>query len=177
MQNFVIMNLAIWNGCWIVGHHILWWQNTYFFSVKLIYIFFTARGKMEFSYRIRSALTLVITHKSIFLLHRYLVRNVPINMYGAKWFYYTPLHYVLYRHYIVPQAAYRSYDRMFWALLLATTYCGSSIWPGIVLLWSHKYCGLALTTNCDRHDLPQSKFFQQKKNTISVPTLILIYMS
>ena len=49
-----------------------------FFSVKLINIFFTVRGKMEFSYPIRSELTLVITHKTIFLLNRYLVRYVPI---------------------------------------------------------------------------------------------------
>ena len=39
-----------------------------FFSVKLVYIFCTARGKMEFSYQFRSALSPVINHKSIFLL-------------------------------------------------------------------------------------------------------------
>ena len=119
MQNLVIMNLAVWNWCWNGGHHVLWWQNTVFFSLKLLSILFTTRGRMEFPYRNRSLLTLVIAHKSIFLLRRYLVRTVQNKTYGVKWVYYRPLHYVLYRHHIVLcSSIWRSYDRMLWALLL-----------------------------------------------------------
>ena len=46
-----------------------------FFSEKLLYIFFTIRGRIEFSYRIRSLLTLLFTHKSIFHLRWYLGHN------------------------------------------------------------------------------------------------------
>ena len=43
---------------------LLFMMTKYFiFSIKLISLFFTARGRMEFSYRIWSLLTLVITHK------------------------------------------------------------------------------------------------------------------
>ena len=63
-------------------------MTKYFFSsVKLNSILFTARARMEFSYRIRSLLTLVITHKSIFLLHLYLGHNVQNKMCGVKWIY------------------------------------------------------------------------------------------
>ena len=63
-------------------------MTKYFFSsVKLNSILFTARARMEFSYRIRSLLTLVITHKSIFLLHLYLGHNVKNKMCGVKWIY------------------------------------------------------------------------------------------
>ena len=141
MQNLVIMNLAVWNGCWIGGHHFLWWQNTFFFSVKLISIFFTARGMMEFSYWIRSLLTLVITHKSIFLLHRYLVYSVPNTFCGVNVSIKGPYIMSYIDTALFHLKASRLHYRMLWALLLAATYCGGSIWPGIVLLWLHKYCG------------------------------------
>ena len=67
-----------------------------FFLSKTYLYFFTARGKMEFLYRIRSLLTLLIAHKSNFLLCRHLFPYVQINMYGVKWIYYRSLHCVLY---------------------------------------------------------------------------------
>ena len=68
---------------------LLFMMTKYFiFSIKLISLFFTARGRMEYSYRIWSLLTLVITHISIFLLRRYLFHNWPNTMSGVKWVYY-----------------------------------------------------------------------------------------
>ena len=63
----------------------LFLMTKYFFlSLKLLYIFFTVRGRLEFPYPIRSGLSLVITHISIFLLHWYLDHNSTIIMYGVK---------------------------------------------------------------------------------------------
>ena len=62
---------------WVLdwGSPLFMMTKSFFFSVKLNYIFFAARGWMQISYRIRSAISLVITHISIFLLRWYLSRN------------------------------------------------------------------------------------------------------
>ena len=45
--------------------------KNFFFLVKLLYIFFTVRGRMDIKYPIRSDLTRLCTHKSILDLHGY----------------------------------------------------------------------------------------------------------
>ena len=44
---------------WVLdmGSPLFMMTKYFFFSVKLIYIYFTTKGRMEFLYRIRSALT------------------------------------------------------------------------------------------------------------------------
>ena len=87
-----------------------------FFLSKTYLYFFTARGKMEFSYRIRSLLTLVITHKSIFLLCLYLFPYLQIRMYGAKRFYCPYIvSYIDSTLTLFHTAARRLHDRMLWA--------------------------------------------------------------
>ena len=63
---------------WVLdwGSPLFMMTKYFFFSEKLISIFFTARGRLDFSYRIWTLLGLVITHISIFLLRWYLDHNI-----------------------------------------------------------------------------------------------------
>ena len=85
-----------------LGGSLLFLMTKYYFFLSKTYLyFFTARGSMEFSYRIRSLFILVITYISIFLLHRYLFPNWWNTKSGVKWFYYRSLHCVLYWHHMI----------------------------------------------------------------------------
>ena len=65
MQNLVIMNLAVWNGSWSVGHHFQFWQIFSFSSEKHHYSFFIVNIEMGFFQPEVSEMYLVYTDKVI----------------------------------------------------------------------------------------------------------------
>ena len=97
MQNVVIMNLAIWNGSWIVGHYFQFftfnfWQ-IFLFPQNFHYSFFIVNLGIEVFQPDWSKMYLVFREKVLLAYIKSFCHNGKNRMYWVIWTYFSHCYY------------------------------------------------------------------------------------